>query len=183
MNWRYIYSRILAGVFIYMIVIFIFSALFDTTMERTLTGQIEEQIQGELAGMKGMTSESILSFAENRRAQLYHIYHLDVPKRERIFYSAFNTLIFNYGKSTNIKSFSQSDDVRAIVFEALPKSVLLFTTNAIICIIIGLTLGLIKARKAGGIFDKITSIMTMILILDHHLSKINNHIHPYMQCL
>ncbi|MDA0079777.1 hypothetical protein OFS00_02525 [Brachyspira hyodysenteriae] len=54
-------------------------------------------------------------------------------------------------------------DVIKIIGEALPRSIILFTTASVIQMMIGLIIGLIKARKAGGAFDRTTSIITMIV--------------------
>jgi len=47
MYWKYCIKRIVYGFAIFVILIFIFSALFNTTMESTLRSQIEEEIRGE----------------------------------------------------------------------------------------------------------------------------------------
>ncbi|MCK7480065.1 MAG: hypothetical protein M0C28_24400 [Candidatus Moduliflexus flocculans] len=50
-----------------------------------------------------------------------------------------------------------------IIGEALPRSILLFTTAIAIQIVIGIWLGLKKAQRPGGILDRATSVATMIV--------------------
>ncbi|GAJ02060.1 unnamed protein product, partial [marine sediment metagenome] len=47
MYWKYCIKRIVYGLATFITLIFIFSVLFNTTMENTLRSQIEEEIHAE----------------------------------------------------------------------------------------------------------------------------------------
>lgn len=155
------------GIIIYVVIIFVYSALFNTVMENTLSAQIIEQVNGEMLKMSqrmsqaGSSPESLLQYKERRINELRQLYHLDDPLLMRIFWRAADTLTFNYGKSTIMRSFKGETDVIKIVLERIPNTLVLFTTAIAIDIIVGIWLGIKKAQKAGGMMDKITSIVTM----------------------
>jgi peptide/nickel transport system permease protein len=163
MYWKYCIRRIGYGIAICAVIIFIFSAIFNTTMETTVRARIEEELQAELskASQAGMKPEDIRKYVAERREFKYRLYHLDQPIWSRIVWRAIDTLTLNWGRSTMIRSSSGAREVWTIVAETIPRTLLLFTTAAIIDIILGLWMGLKKAQKVGGIMDKITSVMTM----------------------
>ncbi|MCE5257203.1 MAG: ABC transporter permease, partial [Spirochaetaceae bacterium] len=156
-------KRVLKGVFTYAIIILVLSVLFNTVTDRTVRSDIEEQVRAESSRLKNMQPAALQRFQEQRRQELIKLYRLDRPLTERIIYRAWNTLTFNFGKSTIIKSSRGEREVLAIVGEALPRTLLLFSTAALIEIIVGIILGLKKAQKPGGSMDRITSVITMIV--------------------
>ena len=84
MFWKYILKRVIYGLLIYAVLIFIFSSLFNTVMEQTLRGQIEEEIRAEIMSLDSLSAQQTQSFIENRRADKYSQYRLDKPIFERI---------------------------------------------------------------------------------------------------
>ncbi|PIE98896.1 MAG: peptide ABC transporter permease [Treponema sp.] len=159
----YALKRILRGVVIYVILIFLFSLLFNKVSEETTENMIFDQIQAEARGLKTTTAEEYLKWRQTRKAELYHQYKLDRPFAERVVSNAINIITFRFGTSTIIKSGTGSQKVMDILMEALPRTILLFTLAAVFQTIIGLWLGLKKAQKPGGKLDKSTSIVTLIL--------------------
>jgi ABC-type dipeptide/oligopeptide/nickel transport systems, permease components len=162
MNWRYVTRRVLAGFVIYVIIIFIYSCLFNAVLEETARANIEEQIKKEQMGLRNVTPQQMENFQKNRRAELYERYHLDVPIIQRIVWTTIDTITFNYGRATSMRSNTQSQEVSDIIFEAIPNSILLFTTNMLISFLIGLFLGLKNAQKPGKLLDRITSVGALI---------------------
>jgi len=163
MFWKYMLKRVFYGIFIYIILIFVFSALFNTVMEQTLRGQIDEEIRGELMALDNRSSQQIQDFIEMRRAEKYALYRLDKPIFERIVWRTWSTLTLNLGKSSSIRSAAGDRNVWAIVSEKIPRTLVLFSSAMLIDIIIGIWLGLKKAQKAGGVLDKSTSVGTMMV--------------------
>jgi peptide/nickel transport system permease protein len=76
---------------------------------------------------------------------------------KRLWYSLYSLATLNLGEAYFLRSYSGSSIVRDIIVEAIPKTVLLFTTSAILSLIIGLFIGIRAARKPGGILDRLTS--------------------------
>lgn len=163
MFWKYMLKRVFYGIFIYIILIFVFSALFNTVMEQTLRGQIDEEIRAELMALDNVGSQQIQNFIEMRRAEKYALYKLDKPIFERIVWRTWSTLTLNLGKSSSIRSAAGDRNVWAIVSEKIPRTLILFSSAMLIDIIIGIWLGLKKAQKAGGVLDKSTSVGTMVV--------------------
>lgn len=156
-------KRVLKGIFTYVIIIFIMSVLFNTVNEQTMRASIEEQVRAETMRLKSMQPGAVQRFQEQRRQELIRLYRLDRPLMERILFRTWNTITFNFGKSTIIKSSRGDREVLTIVGEAIPRSLILFTVAMAIEIVVGIILGLKKAQKPGGSLDRSTSLITMIV--------------------
>jgi len=156
-------KRVLKGIVTYVIIIFILSVLFNTVNEQTMRSNIEEQVRAETVRLKNMQPAALQRFQEQRRQDLIHLYRLDRPFMERILFRTWNTLTFDFGKSTIIKSSRGDREVLTIIGEAIPRSLILFTLAAAIEIVVGIILGLKKAQKPGGSLDRTTSLITMIV--------------------
>jgi len=156
-------KRVLKGIITYVIIIFIMSVLFNTVNEQTMRSNIEEQVRAETMRLKNIQPAALQRFQEQRREDLIHLYRLDRPFMERILFRTWNTLTFDFGKSTIIKSSRGDREVLTIIGEALPRSLILFTLAAAIEIVVGIILGLKKAQKPGGSLDRTTSLLTMIV--------------------
>jgi len=156
-------KRVLKGIFTYVIIIFIMSVLFNTVNEQTMRSSIEEQVRAETMRLKNMQPSALQHFQEQRRQELIRLYRLDRPLMERILFRTWNTITFNFGKSTIIKSSRGDREVLTIVGEAIPRSLILFTAAMAIEIVVGIILGLKKAQKPGSSLDKSTSLITMIV--------------------
>ena len=159
----FVIRRVFKGIIMFIILMFMSSAIFNTVSEKTLKSQIEDNINAEVRGLSNMHTEDVENFIKERRAYYYDIYWLDRSVGERIFIRAINTITFQFGKSTIMMDSNGNRNVIKIIFEALPRSIILFTTASLLQIIIGITIGLIKAKKAGGTFDRVTSIITMVV--------------------
>ena len=159
----YALKRILRGVFMFALLMFLFSLLFNQVNEQTQRSQINEQVKMESMKLRNMKPEQITAWRDNRLDQLTKLYKLDRPLAERVLFRAVNTVTFNFGKSTIIKSSKGEQDVLAILLEALPRTMVLFTSAIFFELILGVSLGLKKAQKPGRRLDKSTSFVTMII--------------------
>lgn len=165
MYWKYVLRRLLNCILTYVVIIFVYSALFNSVMDATLRSQIREQIQGEMLKFNrtNMTSVEMQKYQAERYDYLLRTYHLNEPTINRVFWRAVDTLTLNLGNSTNIKSSTGSTRVVTIVAEKIPNTLLLFLTATAIDIFIGIVLGLKKAQRPNGKLDQSTSILTMIV--------------------
>jgi len=159
----YALKRILRGVFMFALIMFIMSLLFNQVSEQTQRTQIFEQVKQESMRLKDVKPEYIETWRTNRTDQLIKLYRLDRPYMERVLFRAVNTITFNLGDSTLIKSSKGDKKVIVILLEALPKTMILFTSAALVQMLIGVTLGLKKAQKPGKRLDRTTSFITMIV--------------------
>ena len=88
-------KRIIRGIVIYALLIFIFSLLFNQINETTTRSQLLEQVHMEAQGLRNMKQEQMLIWRENRLKELYSIYHLDKPFMERVGLMQVEYSLFN----------------------------------------------------------------------------------------
>jgi len=159
----YALKRILRGVFMYALLMLLFSLLFNQVNEQTQRSQINEQVKMESSRLRNLKPDQLIAWRDNRLDQLTKMYKLDRPLAERVLFRAVNTITFNFGKSTIIKSSKGEQDVLSILMEALPRTMMLFSSAIVLELVFGVWLGLKKAQKPGGRLDKSTSFVTMII--------------------
>lgn len=159
---RYLAKRAAYGILMYVIMIFVYSILFNSVADRTMRASIDEMLTQESTRWRNLDEVQRANLLEARRQQLYDQYHLNDPLPSRIFFRAVRTLAFDYGNSTTMKSPEGDRLVINIILEALPKTILLFTTQVILVTVIGVAMGLYAARKPGGGLDRTVSVITMI---------------------
>lgn len=159
----YALKRILRGMIMFVLLMFIFSLIFNQVNERTQRTRIFEQVRAESARLRDMRPDQMEAWRAERLDQLLKLYRLDRPLFERVMFRAINTVTFNFGSSTVIRSSRGEQDVLSILMEALPRTMLLFTTAIVFQLAIGIALGLKKAQKPGGYLDRGTSFVTMII--------------------
>ena len=147
----------------FVIIVFLYSTIFNVVMDRTLRSQIQEMVVGETMGMTDSTPEEIDAYRERRLQDLYDRYHLEAPTHQRIFWRSMGILTLDWGQASMLTDSEGSREVFDIVVEKIPPTLLLFGTFAIIDIIWGVFLGMKKAQKPGNKLDQSTSIMTMVV--------------------
>ena len=84
---------------------------------------------------------------------------LDEPwySPKRFANTMLKVMLLDLGKSNYLTSEAGSANVRDIILEKLPKTLLLFTTSILIITVIGLYLGAFAANRAGSLWDKTNS--------------------------
>lgn len=164
MYWKFIVRRILYLLLTYVVIIFLYSALFNTVMEETLRSQLIEQVNAEMISMsESINPEQLNQYETERMNTLIKQYHLDEPKINRIFWRALDTITFKFGKATTLTAASGEKEVLTIILEVIPRTILLFTLAIAIDVLLGILLGIKKAQKPGKALDQSTSIITMIV--------------------
>ena len=159
---KFVLKRVAYGVLMYIVMIFVFSTLFNSVADRTMRSQIDEQVAQEATRLRNLNEDQLKAVIESKRSQKIKQYHLDDPLVSRIFWRSFRTLTFDYGNSTIIKASNGDRLVVKIVLEALPRTIVLFSTEVVFVMLLGVTLGLYAARKPNGAFDRTNSMITMI---------------------
>jgi peptide/nickel transport system permease protein len=142
--------------------IFVYSTLFNSVADRTVRSLIDEQLAQEVSRYRNLDEQQLHNLVEARRESKYRQYHLDDPLPERIFFRTLRTLAFDFGNSTTMKASNGDRLVTNIILEALPKTIVLFTTEIALVTVFGVAIGLYAARKPGGILDRATSMLTMV---------------------
>ncbi len=165
MYWKYVIKRILYACGGFIIIMFIFSALFNTIMEKTLYDQINETVEMEILNRSssGLSQEALDVYKAKRYDYFIKRYHLNEPVMQRIFWRAVDTITFNFGKSTLMQSPQGDREVIKIVGSKIPNTLILFTTVVVIDTLLGIALGIKKAQKPNKKLDQSTSVITMIV--------------------
>jgi peptide/nickel transport system permease protein len=152
-----------------MITLLITIALVGSNMDTILKQGTVIQVRTEIAENPAI-AESFSSvkefedFVQNQIEQRIIILGLDEPwhSPQRIGFTMYKILLLDFGHATFLTSDSGSSDVKDIIFEKLPRTILLFTTATIIISIIGIFLGALSSSKIGSIIDRITSSFAII---------------------
>ena len=152
-----------------MITLLITIALVGSNMDVILKQGIMFQVRTEVAENPSIAQsfssvEEFEDFIQNQIDERIKNLGLDEPwhSPQRIGLSMYKILLLDFGHATFLSSDSGSSDVKEIIFEKLPRTILLFTTATIIISIIGIFLGALSGSKVGSIIDRITSSFAII---------------------
>jgi peptide/nickel transport system permease protein len=166
---RYILTRTATMFGVLMITLLITIALVGSNMDTILKQGTVIQVRTEIAENPAI-AESFSSvkgfedFVQNQIEQRIIVLGLDEPwhSPQRIGFTMYKILLLDFGHATFLTSDSGSSDVKDIIFEKLPRTILLFTTATIIISIIGIFLGALSSSKIGSVIDRITSSFAII---------------------
>ena len=166
---RYVATRLATMFGVLMITLLITIALVGSNMDVILKQGIVFQVRSEITENPTI-AESFASvdefeeFVQNQIEQKNKILGLDEPwySPQRIGFTMYKILLLDFGHATFLTSDSGSSDVKDIIFEKIPRTVLLFTTATIIISVIGIFLGALSASKVGSIIDRVTSSFAII---------------------
>jgi peptide/nickel transport system permease protein len=160
---RYLLFRAANTSMVLIAVVLVSAVIFNVAIEKQIVADIDEQIRAWLRTPEAarMSQEERENYIEVWRETEYEKYGLNQPVWIRIFYRTAEILTFQFGRASVMKSPTGSSEVVEIILEALPQTILLFTTATIIEIFIGLYLGFKAAQGVGGILDRTISIFAM----------------------
>lgn len=167
----YIAFRLVNFAVILVIITLMTCAIFDAAMTKILKAQIAEQVNQEVNNWirtqqqhgHAPTQEEIEAFRQARLQLYYERYGLNKPMWMRVFYRTWDVLRFKFGKTVSEQiNYAGSRDVATVIFGYLPNSIILFTTGAIITMVIGIFLGLQMAKRAGGKLDRAITTFAMV---------------------
>lgn len=137
----------------------------DVILKQGIVFQVRAEITENPAIADSFSSVSEFEeFVQNQINQRYKILGLDEPwySPQRVGFTMYKILLLDFGHATFLTSDAGSSDVKDIIFEKIPRTILLFTTATIIISIIGIFLGALSASKVGSIVDRITSSFAII---------------------
>jgi peptide/nickel transport system permease protein len=136
-------------------------ALLGPTMDRILLDAIKFSTVEEV-------NHSNIQFRNNNERQHYidqraelqiKTIGLDEPwyTPKRFTNTVLKVMALDLGKSNYLTSDSGSANVRDIILEKMPKTILLFTTSTLAITVIGLYVGASVANRAGSVWDRLNS--------------------------
>jgi peptide/nickel transport system permease protein len=137
----------------------------DSISKQSVALEIRQQVTANknlLSSFK--TSEQLDTYVSNQIKQRITALGLDQPwySPQRIGLSMYKILTLDFGHAKFLTSDSGSSDVKDIILEKLPRTILLFTTATVIVSVLGIFLGMIVASKVNSMLDKITSGFAII---------------------
>ena len=137
----------------------------DVILKQGVAFQVRSEITDNPAIAGGFLSvEKFEEFVQSQIEQRTQILGLDEPwySPQRIGLTMYKILFLDFGHATFLASDSGSTDVRDIIFEKLPRTILLFTTATILISIIGIFLGALASSRVGSMTDRLTSSFAII---------------------
>jgi peptide/nickel transport system permease protein len=136
-------------------------SLLGPTMDKILLDAIRFSVIEEVnhSNIKFQNTQERQNFINQRTELQIKTIGLDEPwyAPKRFTNTILKVMVLDLGKSNYLTSDSGSANVRDIILERMPKTVLLFTTSTLIITVIGLYLGSFVASRAGSIWDRINS--------------------------
>lgn len=154
--------RIAHGLVMYLLMCLAYSAVFNSVADQALRGRVEEEVAASLRGAGNLAPEDYERLgAELRRAKTGQ-YRLDEPLASRILLRALDTALFRFGLSQTLTSAAGDREVLAIVLEALPNTLALFGTEALLVLLLGYLVGLLAAKRRDGPLDRAASVLPML---------------------
>ena len=152
-----------------MITLLLTIALVGSNMDTILKQGIVFQVRSELTENPAIaesfsTVEEFEEFIQQQIDQRITTLGLNEPwySPQRIGLTMYKILILDFGQATFLTSDTGSSDVKDILFEKLPRTILLFTTATIIISIIGIFLGALSGSKVGSKIDRLTSTFAVV---------------------
>jgi peptide/nickel transport system permease protein len=137
----------------------------DTILKQGVTFQVRSELTENPDIAKSFSSvDEFESFVNDQISHRMKSLGLDEPwySPQRIGLTLFKILTLDFGRATFLSSDNGSSEVKEIIIEKLPRTVLLFTTSTIIISIIGIFLGALSGSKVGSKIDRLTSSFAVI---------------------
>ncbi len=137
----------------------------DIVLKQGINFQVRAEITENPAIAKSFSSvDKFEAFVQDQIEQRRKAIGLDTPwySPQRIGVTMYKILILDFGRATFLTSDSGSSDIRDILLEKLPRTILLFTTATLIISVIGIYLGALAGSKAGSKIDRLTSTFAVI---------------------
>ena len=166
---KFIGIRLITMFGVLMATLFLTVVLVGSNMDIVLKQGIGFQVRAEItenpAIAKSFSSVAEFeAFVQDQIEQRTKAIGLDTPwySPQRIGVTMYKILILDFGRATFLTSDAGSSDIKDILLEKLPRTILLFTTATLIISVIGIYLGALAGSKAGSKIDRLTSTFAVI---------------------
>ncbi len=147
----------------YVLLVLVMSVVFNTVAERSLRARIEEEVVQVLRSSGDLSPSDFDELRTSTFAALTRRGHLDEPWPARVLWRAVDVLAFRFGQSASLKSSTGERGVLGLILEALPNTLLLFGSEALLVMAMGIAVGLLAARARDGALDRGLSVIPMFL--------------------
>ncbi len=136
-----------------------------TILKQGVTFQVRAEITEDPSISQSFSDPAEFeAFIQDQIDQRNKALGLDSPwySPQRVGLTMYKILILDFGHATFLTSDAGSSDVKDILSEKLPRTILLFTTATIIISVIGVFLGALSGSKVGSAVDRFTSTFAVI---------------------
>ncbi len=144
-------------------------ALVGSNMDSILKQSVALEIRQQVTNNKVLVStfkntQDLDSFIQNQIKQRITALGLDQPwyYPPRLGLVMYKILTLDFGHAKFLTSDTGSSDVKDIILEKMPRTILLFTTATLIISVMGIFLGALSGSKVNSKLDRITSTFAII---------------------
>src|SRR5574338_400161 len=165
---RYILTRAITMFGVLMATLLVTIALVGSNMDSILNQSVaiecREGVTNNPNIVKGLGPEEVEGFIQNCIKTRTVALGLDAPwyYPPKLGLSMYKILILDFGHATFLTSDSGSSNVKDILLEKLPRTILLFTTATVIISLIGIFIGALSANKINSKLDRLTSTFAVV---------------------
>ncbi|HLA22103.1 MAG TPA: ABC transporter permease [Nitrosopumilaceae archaeon] len=166
---RYILTRVTTMFGVLMATLLITIALVGSNMDNILKQSVAFEIRQQITDNKALVEsfknpEEFDSFITTQIDQRIKALGLDEPwySPPRLGFSVYKILVLDFGHATFLTSDSGSSNVKDILLEKLPRTILLFTTATVIISLLGIFLGALSGSKINSKLDRMTSTFAVV---------------------
>jgi len=155
-------NRIAHGVVMYLLMCLAYSIVFNGVADNALRARVDEEVGMALKSAGNLSPADYDRLRDGLRAAKIREFRLDEPLASRVLLRALDVASFRFGRSQTVTSASGDRQVLSIVLEALPNTLALFGTEAILVMLLGGAVGVLAARRQGGLLDRVASVLPMV---------------------
>lgn len=166
---RYILTRVATMFGVLMATLLVTIALVGSNMDNILKQSVAFEIRQQITDNKALVEsfkspEEFDSFITTQIDQRIKALGLDEPwySPPRLGLSVYKILVLDFGHATFLTSDSGSSNVKDILLEKLPRTILLFTTATVIISLLGIFLGALSGSKINSKLDRMTSTFAVV---------------------
>src|SRR5574340_1361072 len=140
-----------------LVTIILVGSNMDSISKQSAALEIRQQVTNNKSLLSSFkTTEQLDSYINNQVKQRITALGLDQPwySPPRIGLSMYKILTLDFGHAKFLTSDTGSSDVKDILLERLPRTILLFTTATVIVSLLGIILGAIASSKVNSMIVK-----------------------------
>ncbi|HSD04832.1 MAG TPA: ABC transporter permease [Nitrosopumilaceae archaeon] len=166
---KYLLTRAITMFGVLMATLLVTVALVGSNMDSILKQGIAIDIRQQITENSSLvgsfkTPEDLELFITSQVDDRIKSLGLDQPwhSPQRLGLTVYKILTLDFGHATFLTSDSGSSDVKDILLEKLPRTILLFTTATVIISLIGIFLGAFSGNKINSKIDRLTSTFAVV---------------------
>lgn len=154
--------RVIHGVGMYLALVLAITMAFQQVADQSLRAQADEEVLQILKSAGSLDAQSYTALREQTMLAKAAQYHLDEPWVARVLWQAGRVLTFQLGQAATLKTASGDRDVWALIAEALPPTLALFVSEAVLVLILGAAAGLWAGHQRGKALDRTLAVLPTV---------------------